>query len=108
MKNLRHMFITFSTPRCSANFRALPERNGPHGTFKLGRFSLTRSVLERVTEVCARRAFRSRSLPISVLLVRHYLRYFSQAYFLAVTTLVRTTRWRERIDKLPSQLALLG
>src|SRR3982074_1961558 len=102
------MFTAAPRSMSSATIRPLPERNGPHGTFKLGRFSLTRAVLESVTEVCARRAFRSRSLPISVSLVRHYLRYFSQGYFLAVTTLERTTRWRERIDKLPSQLALLG
>src|ERR1700722_13418465 len=105
---LRPMFITFSTPRCSANCRALPERSGPHGTPKLGRFSSTRSVLEQVTEVCARQVFRSRSSPISASLVRDYLPYFSQAYFLAETTLERTTRWRVRIDKLPSQPALLG
>src|ERR1700730_379826 len=108
MSIIRPMFMTFSTPRYSANFRALPERNGRHGTSKLGRFSLIRSVLERVTEACARQAFRSRSLPISVSLVRYCLPYFSQAFFSAETTQERTTRWRERIDRLPSQLASLG
>src|ERR1700732_4857966 len=102
------MFITFSTPRCSANFQVLPDRNGPHGTSRLCRFSSTRSFLERVTEVCARQAFRLRSLPISVSLARHYLAYFSRAYFLAETALERKIRWGERTDKLPSQLALLG
>src|ERR1700744_3579984 len=102
----RPMFITFSTPRCSASCRAFPERNGPHGTSRLGRFSLTRSVLEQGPEVCARPVFRSRSLPISASLVRDYLPYFSQGYFLAETTPEHTTRGKGRIDKLPSQPAL--